>query len=72
MAWGRQKGPVALTDVTERTFRDDGIESRKTHKTMTGLISEPPSVFKIVDKNPEEMSYKELESYIDEAQAERT
>ena len=31
---------------------------------MAGLISEPPSVFKIVDKNPEEMSYRELERYI--------
>jgi lipopolysaccharide export system permease protein len=31
---------------------------------MVGLIREPPSVFKVVDKNPEEMSYRELQRYI--------
>ena len=66
-----RKGQWLLSDVTERTFGEDGIESRTTHKTMTGLISEPPSVFKIVDKNPEEMSYKELKRYIEQAQAQR-
>ncbi|MGA3173293.1 MAG: LPS export ABC transporter permease LptG [Syntrophorhabdales bacterium] len=60
----QKKGQWFFTDVAERTFRDDGIESRKMHKTMTGLITESPSIFKIVDKSPEEMSYKELERYI--------
>ncbi len=60
-----KKGQWLLSDVTERTFGNDGIESRTTHKSMTGLITEPPSVFKIVDKNPEEMSYKELKRYIE-------
>jgi lipopolysaccharide export system permease protein len=34
------------------------------HKTLSGLISEAPSVFKIVDKSPEEMSFEELRRYI--------
>ena len=59
-----KKGEWIFTDVAERTFRNDGIESRTLHKTMAGIISEPPSVFKIVDKSPEEMSYRELERYM--------
>ncbi|MGD0232197.1 MAG: LptF/LptG family permease, partial [Syntrophorhabdales bacterium] len=38
-----KQGQWVFTDVAERTFRNDGIESRTTHKTMTGLITEPPS-----------------------------
>jgi lipopolysaccharide export system permease protein len=53
-----------FTDVTERTFRNNGIESRTFFPKMEGLITEPPSVFKIVDKTPEEMSYRELQHYI--------
>lgn len=57
-------GKWELNDVTERTFRNDGIESRSFHKTLSGLVNEPPSVFKIVDKSPDEMSYRELQRYI--------
>ncbi len=62
---GRWKGNAwEFEDVTERTFKDNGIESRIEHKTMQGLIVEPPSVFKVADKSPEQMSYKELDTYI--------
>lgn len=57
-------GSWVFSDVVERKFRNDGIESKTIHKTLQGLIKEPPSVFKIVEKNPEEMSYKELQRYI--------
>ena len=50
--------------VTERRFGPEGILSRKFYPTMRGLITEPPSVFKIAEKNPEEMSYNELQRYI--------
>jgi lipopolysaccharide export system permease protein len=53
-----------FSDVVERTFANDGIESKKEHKSIQGLIREPPSVFKIIDKSPEEMSYKELKRHI--------
>ncbi len=57
-------GEWVFSDVVERKFSNNGIESKKVHAALSNLISEPPSVFKIVDKNPEEMSYKELQRYI--------
>jgi lipopolysaccharide export system permease protein len=62
---GQWKGGTwEFNDVTERTFKNNGIESRAQHKTVSGLVSEPPSVFKIADKSPDQMSYKELQRYI--------
>ncbi len=57
-------GIWVFKDVSERTFGKDGIVSKKTHHEMTGLIQEPPSVFKVVEKNPEEMGYRDLSKYI--------
>ncbi len=57
-------GSWMFSDVVERTFKNHAIASKAVHETLPGLISEPPSAFKIVEKNPEEMSYKELERYI--------
>ena len=57
-------GEWVFSDIIERTFNDDGIASKEVYKELKGLIKEPPSVFKIVEKNPEEMSYKELKRYI--------
>jgi lipopolysaccharide export system permease protein len=59
-----EKGDWTFTGVTERTFGREGIIARRYYPTMRGLISEPPTVFKIVEKNPEEMSYGELQRYI--------
>ncbi len=59
-----KEGVWVFSDVVERKFSNNGIESKKVHAALSNLISEPPSVFKIVDKNPEEMSYKELQRYI--------
>jgi len=53
-----------FTDVVERTFDSDGIKSKKTYAQMKDIIREHPSIFKVVEKNPEEMGYKELERYI--------
>lgn len=58
------QGEWVFTDVMERSFTNDGIASKEVYKELKGLIKEPPSVFKIVEKNPEEMSYKELKRYI--------
>jgi len=54
-----------FSDVVERRFKNGTIESKMVHPTLPGLISEPPSVFKIADKSPEKMSYRELELDID-------
>lgn len=57
-------GSWTFYNVVERTFKNDGIDSKIVHENLSGLITEPPSVFKIADKKPEEMGYKELKRYI--------
>ncbi len=57
-------GSWVFHDVVERTFGPAGVVGKKSYQTLTGLIDEPPSVFKIVERNPEEMSYGELSRYI--------
>jgi lipopolysaccharide export system permease protein len=57
-------GSWIFYDVTERSFKNEGIESKTTHESLNGLIKEPPSVFKIANKSPEDMSYEELQRYI--------
>jgi lipopolysaccharide export system permease protein len=57
-------GSWVFSDVSERTFGENGIISKKTYPHMTNLIAEPPSVFKIVEKSPDEMGYGELSRYI--------
>ncbi|MCX5806917.1 MAG: LptF/LptG family permease [Proteobacteria bacterium] len=53
-----------FTDVAERIFDDEGIKSVKKYTVLKDLIREPPSVFKVMEKNPEEMGYRELSNYI--------
>ena len=57
-------GAWVFHDVDERTFGPTGVTGKKSYATLTGLIDEPPSVFKIVERSPEEMSYAELRRYI--------
>lgn len=57
-------GSWVFSNVVERTFDTGGIKSKKTYAKLNDIIKEPPSVFKVVDKNPEEMGYKELSRYI--------
>ncbi len=57
-------GAWVFSDVTERVFNKDGIVSVARHKSMSGLIKEPPSVFKVADINPEDMGYRDLSKYI--------
>jgi lipopolysaccharide export system permease protein len=57
-------GIWVFSDVSERTFGAGGITSKKTYRQLKNLVQEPPSVFKVVEKNPEEMGYGELSRYI--------
>jgi len=57
-------GSWVFSDVSERTFGENGIISKKTYPHMKNLIAEPPSVFKVVEKSPDEMGYGELSRYI--------
>lgn len=59
-----QDGSWRFTGISVRTFGKNGYITKKTYPTMSNIITEPPSVFKIVERNPEEMSYRELRRYI--------
>jgi len=53
-----------FTTVTERIFDEKGLLTKKTYEQFKDLLQEPPSIFKIADKSPEDMGYRELSSYI--------
>jgi lipopolysaccharide export system permease protein len=57
-------GHWIFKDVTERIFDYNDIKSSKWYPELEGLINEPPSVFKIAEKDPEEMGYRDLSRYI--------
>ncbi len=57
-------GAWYFADVKERTFDEKGLKTKKTYEQFKDLLQEPPSVFKIADKNTEDMGYKELSRYI--------
>ena len=59
-----KNGSWIFTDVVERTFDDEGIKSTKKYKNYKDIIKEPPSVFKVMEKGPEEMGYRELSNHI--------
>lgn len=61
-AW--KDGAWVFSNVVERTFDQNGIVSKKTYPTLKNLLHEPPAVFKVAERNPEEMGYKELSRYI--------
>jgi lipopolysaccharide export system permease protein len=61
-AW--KNGSWIFYDVSERTFGANGFISKKTYRQLSDLIQEPPSVFKVAEKNPDEMGYGELSKYI--------
>ncbi len=42
-----------------------GIVAKKTYEQFKDLLQEPPSFFKIADKDPENMGYRELSRYIE-------
>jgi lipopolysaccharide export system permease protein len=59
-----QNGSWVFSDVSERTFDKQGITSKKTYQSLRNIITEPPSAFRVVERNPEEMGYRELSKYI--------
>jgi lipopolysaccharide export system permease protein len=59
-----QDGSWRFTGISVRTFEKNGYITKKSYPVMSNLITEPPSVFKVAERNPEEMSYRELRRYI--------
>jgi lipopolysaccharide export system permease protein len=58
-------GSWYMTGVTEWTFDGNGIVAKKTYGQFKDLLEEPPSFFKVANKDPENMGYRELSRYID-------
>lgn len=58
-------GSWVFNDVAVREFDKNGIQSKKTYQQMKNIITEKPALFKVADKDPEEMGYKELSRYIE-------
>ena len=58
-------GSWHFTNVAERSFDENGIVAKKTYEQFKDLIKEPPSFFKVADKDPENMGYRELSRYIE-------
>ncbi len=59
-----KNGSWLFTGVVVREFDNNGIKSKKTYSQLHDIIKENPSIFKVIEKNPEEMGYKELQRYI--------
>ncbi len=57
-------GTWHFTGVAIRTFEKNGNITKKEYARVSNIITEQPSVFKIAERNPEEMSYRELSRYI--------
>jgi lipopolysaccharide export system permease protein len=57
-------GSWVFSNVIERTFGKEGVTSKKTYNSLNGIIKEPPSIFKVIERNPEDMGYNELSKYI--------
>ncbi len=57
-------GSWYFINVAERTFEKNGQIKKRTYAQMKGLIDEPPSTFKVVERDPEEMGYQDLSRYI--------
>ncbi|MBP1748421.1 MAG: permease [Deltaproteobacteria bacterium] len=53
-----------FTGISVRTFDKSGYITKTSYPAMSNIINEQPSVFKIVERDPEEMSYRELRRYI--------
>lgn len=51
-------------NVIERKFNRETIVEKKVYREMKDIIKENPSIFKVTERNPEDMSYRELSKYI--------
>lgn len=59
-----QNDSWVFKNVIERSFNKEAIVEKKVYRELKDLIKENPSVFKVTERNPEDMSYRELSRYI--------
>jgi lipopolysaccharide export system permease protein len=59
-----QNGQWTFMDASVTTFPAGGFPIRKFHSEIRLSLPETPADFQIVDKNPEEMNFSELQRYV--------
>jgi len=59
-----QDGQWIFAEVTVTQFSGDGFPVRKKYPQITLALPESPQDFRIAEKNPEEMNYRELSEYV--------
>ncbi len=59
-----QAGQWIFSEATVTQFSRDGFPVRKKYPQITLALPETPQDFFIVEKNPEEMNYRELSEYV--------
>jgi lipopolysaccharide export system permease protein len=53
-----------FSEVSVTRFSADGFPVRKKYPELTLTLPETPTDFRIIEKNPEEMNYRELREYV--------
>jgi lipopolysaccharide export system permease protein len=59
-----QDGRWIFSDVSVTHFASEGFPVRKKYSELTLTLPETPSDFRIAEKNPDEMNYRELKEYV--------
>lgn len=59
-----QDGRWIFSDASVTHFASEGFPVRKKYSELTLTLPETPSDFRIAEKNPDEMNYRELKEYV--------
>ena len=59
-----KEGKWLLSDVSVTDFTERDLPMRKNYQEMVLSLPETPNDFRIAEKNPEEMNYRELKDYV--------
>jgi lipopolysaccharide export system permease protein len=59
-----QEGQWIFSEVSVTLFSADGFPVRKKYPELTLTLPETPTDFRIIEKNPDEMNYRELREYV--------
>jgi lipopolysaccharide export system permease protein len=59
-----EKGQWVFSDVSVTKFPPGGFPVRKMHPRLVLYLPEAPNDFRIAEKNPDEMNYRQLREYV--------
>jgi len=60
-----KEGQWVLTDASVTDFTPEGMAQRKNHREFVLSIPETPADLQIAERNPDEMNFRELRSYVE-------